>query len=226
MLGYGTGGLVLPQHLLERVYERTEVEPKHFGAHLHVEVQDLLHGLGLAESVGLWVEGKDDEGVGYRMTAVPFSNGLIIVNTRILFGRPEDSEFGFRLSIPSGQFHDSFINAGRLLDSVPATEAHPALQSILVAAGVTYFNVMTLSDAQADYYHSFQVLKNEFGDHLLACLATQYYAPRFPHEPNYVAELTHRGAKSVDRLRAMLKSGWLKRPRSLPVCCLMQSDFS
>jgi hypothetical protein len=151
---------------------------------------------------------------------------LIIVNTRILFGRPEENEFGFRVSIPSGDFHASFVNPSSLLDNSAAGGDLPALQSIGIAAGITYFNVTTLGDSQADYYHSFQILKRQFGPAVLAAMAIQHYAPRFPHEPMFEVELTADGEKSAIRLKSMLASGWLRPPKSHPVCCILPTAFS
>jgi hypothetical protein len=222
-IGYGAGCLVLTQHLLERVYERTEIDHNRLAPLIHTELADLLHGLSLAEATGLWLLTEPD---GHRVTAVPYSHGLMLVNCRILFGDALNGGFGFRFSYPSGQEHTPFINPRNLLDHIgPGFPFQPDCRPILITCGVTYFNLTTLNDVQADYYHRFQVLKDAVGADILSALSLVHYSPQFPHEKLLALELNETGVRMVDKLRPLLHMGWLKAPQTRPICVMASSDY-
>jgi hypothetical protein len=223
-LGIGTGCVVLTQHLLERVYERTEVDHSAFRGLVHGEIQDLLTGLALSEAAGLWLQHDGGE-ASHRLTAVPFSNGLVVMNTRILFANPSEGQLGFRVELPSGKKNVPYINRRHLLD-VEEFLPTPNVQPILITCGVTYFHATTLDSDELDYYYGFQALKEEIGDEFLCRMAFLEYAPRLPHEREYQACLSGSAATRVERLGKLLKLGWLKSPTApSPICFLQPSPI-
>jgi hypothetical protein len=225
-VGVGMGCVALTQHLLERVYERDEVDKSQLGPLIEREVDDLLRALALAEVASLWIE-RLDEGAACRVTAVPFSNGLMVANERLLFGEYADGDFGFNIEIPTGRMHTPFVNDGKLIEDLGERrylrgDARP----IAVTCGVTYMNVLTLDQDESDYFYGLKALMEEVGFDSLSALAFFTYAPSLTHEHYPTFNLQERFQGKVARLRRLLNAGWLKAEAAHPICYLLPYDHS
>lgn len=224
-LGQGYGGVVLTQHVMERVYERTEVDWTVLPALIERELNSLLQAIAVSEICNLWLDHVSEGVGGYRFTAVPYSHGLMIANTRMVFGTFADGDFGFRVQIPSGKVETPFVNNDWILDDL--TEGRLLRDDnrpVITICGVTYFNVVTLSDREADYYHSFRALMDEIGDELLNAFAYFRFAPTFAHQRHPVFDLNERFGPKIKRLTALLNEGWLKPNITNPLCLLLPFD--
>jgi hypothetical protein len=222
--GSGISCVVLTQHLLERIYERTEVQRADLGPLIEGQMPDLLRALAVAEAASLWIEVME-EGRACRVTAVPFSNGLLIANERYLFGGHEDGGFGFRCEIPSGRMQEPFVNNGRVLGELNGGRYfNGSERPIVIICGVTYMNVTTLNDAEADYYYSFKAALDGCEQGALDALAFLEFGPTLPHEhpPKFMPNA--KDETKFERLRGLLTSGWLKPKLSRPLCLLLPYD--
>jgi hypothetical protein len=223
-VGIGIGCIVLTQHLLERVYERMEIGRNALGSLIEDEFNDLLQALALAELGSLWIRRIEGDRA-CRVTAVPYSNGLMILNERLLLGDIEGGEFGFRLEIPSGRYQTPFINParfttdlgnGRYLDGI--------LRSATITCGVTYLNALTLDRDESDYFYGFKALMDDVGEQTLNILAYHAFAPLLPHQQTQRFEPPPEIEGKIRRLSSLLNAGWLKAELSQPLCYLLPFD--
>lgn len=224
-IGEGPACVALTQHLLERVYERTEIERTDLRPLLERETGDLLRALALAERASLWINHVQEDGV-CRITAVPYSNGLLIANERYLYGDEQSGGYGFRSEIPSGRMQHPFVNSGRIMTCV---EDRPILvgeiRPLIFICGVTYFSAVTLSDDQADYYYSFRALLDEAPNDLLDALARAEFAPSLAHEVSPDLSIASEHVPRMSRLERLLNSGWLKPKATWPSCLLLPYNY-
>jgi hypothetical protein len=205
--------------MLERVYERTEIGHQELTEVIHSDIGDLLRGLSVVDELDLWRRSEAGTGV---ITAVPYARGLILMDRRIVTAPIDGSPFGFIVNLPSLREHAPFINRRNYLEGF--WEGYgPELQAALLSCGVTYINITTFSDLQADYYHAFQALKDELGADLLSEFMHLNYSPRFAHENSFSPEVGSRFRHWTDRLQRL--SGWLHPPELIPLCALVPSEF-
>lgn len=214
IVGIGAGGMALTKHMLERVYERTEVDHNAFADLLHGHMDEMFKALALAEVANFWIERPKA-----RVTAVPYAEGLLIVNTRVLFGKDSFGDFGFRMEFPRLKLTEPYINDHFLLP----TESSTALSDMRPSQayfGTTYFNLTTLNDAQMDYYYAFRGLLDDVGDEPAAALAYMTFAPQLPHEKWGSYSLQPQFELKQKRIQGMLQEGWLK-PNETPPFAMM-----
>lgn len=224
-LGIGIGGIVLTQHLLERVYERMEIGREELGPLIESEFHDLIRALTLADAASLWIERIEEGGV-CRVTGVPYSNGLMIVDQRFLFsGGMEGGELGFYVDLRKGEMQTPFVNPSKILSDLPGGHYFNAgARPVIVLCGVTYLNMTTLDRDESDYFFGFQALIDEIGGETLDALAHLTLSPLPVHEkvPSYL--LADRFLPKTAKLAALLNSGWLKAKLTQPMCVLLPYD--
>lgn len=215
--GFSASGLILTQHLLSRVYERTEIGHEAFAKLLHDHIDELITGLALAETGRLWVSNGCD-----RVTAVPFADGLLLVNTRALFGNEDEGDFGFHMDIPSMRLQQPYINDLLRFDEdiIPRTSD---FAGTLALCGTTYFNGQTLSDIQSDYYYAFRALREEVGEEAVTALVYFYFGPNLAHEKWGEFVLKPHLEKRRDRVFSLLSEGWMKLDTP-PIACILPFD--
>lgn len=224
-LGQGYGGVALTQHVMERVYERTEIEWTALPALVERELTSLLQALAISEICDLWLDHVSDRVGGYRFTAVPYSNGLMLANLRMVFGTFADGDFGFRLQIPSGRIETPFLNKDWILEDLHEGRfLRGDSRPVSTICGVTYFNLVTLNDQEADYYHGFRALMDEIGEELLNAFSYFRFAPTLPHQRHPALDLRQRFGPRIQRLKGLLGEGWLKPNITSPLCLLLPFD--
>lgn len=215
LFGLGFTGLVLTRHVLERIYERTEVSTEAFERLLHDHLGEFVRGVALAEAAGLWLTG---ERTFSRMTAVPYANGLMIVSNRILWGNVDDGEFGFRIAIPSGKMTSPFISRSTLIDSLEEGRyLPPAAQAGVLTCGITYLDLTSLRGEQQDYYYAFQALADSVGPEYLNACVYCYAAPQLSQEQALGVELPENVSRRIERARLLLTE-WLEAREYDPMC--------
>lgn len=220
--GLGTGTLILTRHLLERVYERTEVHHEQFTALINSEFADLLRSVALARAAGIWIDGEDEGGT-FRVGAVPYSNGLIRLEARVVLAQPKCGELGFRIEMPSFKDHRPFLNPASVIQG--AISSAPDMMAIEVTCGVTYLSVTQLSPSEVRYYYSFKALRDELETSTLDRLANAYCAPQFPHERPMSVDVSDRAGKLVQSVRGLLDELSLHPSQSGGVCFLGPSEY-
>jgi hypothetical protein len=215
LFGLGFTGLVLTRHLLERIYERTEVSADAFEQLLHDHLDEFITGASLAEAAGLWLAG---DSTFSRMTAVPYANGVMIVSNRILWGSSDDGEFGFRVAVPSGKMTSPFINRSSLITQLPdGRHLSSTAQIGVLTCGITYLDFASLRDEQLDYYYAFQALKEAIGQDYVAASIYCYIAPQLSQDHAVGVELPNSAAGRIARVRSLL-STWLETRDYDPMC--------
>lgn len=226
-LGTGFGGIALTQHVMERVYERTEVDWTALPSLIEDELTSLLRALAIAHIGDLWLEQISEGDGGYRFTAVPYSNGLMLANLRLLFGSYDEGDFGWRVQIPSGRIETPFLNNDWVFQDLrDGRFLRGDNRPVMTICGVTYFNVTTLDQQEADYFHSYRALLEDIGDALLDALSYFTFTPTLPHERHPEFDLRKGGfGPKIDRLKALLNEGWLKPKVSSPLCLLLPFDW-
>lgn len=223
-LAEGYCGVALTQHVLERVYERTEIHWSDFPALIERELIALLRALAIANLCDFWLR-DTSRGSGYIFTAVPYSNGLLLANMRIVHGNYAEGDFGFRVRIPSGIIETPFVNNDLILeDLLDGQFLKGDNRPILTICGVTYFNCMTLNKNESDYYHGYCVLMEELGEALLDLFAYCQFAPTMAHERHPDFDIRQRYGTKIERLRALLQDGWLQPNPTNPICLLLPFD--
>ncbi len=212
-MGVGFSSISLTQHVLERVYERKELNYQDFEQELHEDITDLMRGLALAECANVYVASAV-EGETYRFTAVPFKDGLMIVNNRLIFGDIGEGDFGWRVKLPSSEMETPFVNVRRLFKTVANDEYFSnSFTPTVVDCGVTYYNSITFNDQQADYYYAFQAAKEHVGHETLDEIARATYSPTLAHDRGKTMTPSDAFSKKIARLKVLLEAGWLK-PKS------------
>lgn len=222
-LGSGISCVLLTQHLLERIYERTEVQRSDLANLIESEIPDFLRAMAFAESASMWIETVEGNQIS-RVTAVPFSNGLIIANERYLYANANEGQLGYRIEIPSGKMSEPFVNKGRLLSDGSVDSAIGLGGPITVVCGVTYMNITTLDDDESDYYYTFKACLDCFDEGMLDAMAMLEFGPSKEHEKAVRNEVAGETVTRVVRLRNLLRSGWLKSRPSKPICFLLPYD--
>jgi hypothetical protein len=224
-LGHGFGGVALTQHVMERVYERTEVDWTALPSLIESELTSLLQALAIADLCNLWLDHIDEVG-GYRFTAVPYSNGLMLANLRLLLGSYSEGDFGWRVQIPSGKIETPFLNNDWVIEELPDGRfLRDDNRPVSIICGVTYFNLMTLSDQEADYFHAYRALMDDIGDGLLDALSYFRFTPTLAHQRHPDLDLRRGGfGPKIDRLKSLLSEGWLKPKVTTPLCLLLPFD--
>lgn len=215
IVGIGAGGMALTKHMLERVYERTEVDHEEFADLLHGHMDEAFKALALAEAANFWIERPNA-----RVTAIPYAEGLLIVNTRVLFGKISDGDFGFRMEFPRLKLTDPYINDHFLLPADPSF-SKSGMRASQAYFGTTYVNLTTLNDAQLDYYYAFRGLLDDVGDGPVAALAYMTFAPQLPHEKSGSYSLHPQFEPKRRRIQGMLQEGWLKPNETPPFAMLL-----
>lgn len=221
--GFGTGTLVLTQHLLERVYERTNAHHDEFMALINSELQDFLHGVALTVGAGLWIGGQDEHGK-FRLGAVPYSEGLVTLEARVIVAEADRSELGFRLQLPSCETHMPFVNPTSVVEGPICDSA--SLKAIEVTFGVTYLRSAQLRPEQRRYLDSYHALKTAIGAEILGQLAEFYCAPRFPHQMPTPIQAPESATVILEHVRGMLPQQGLHPSRSCGVCLLTASRYA
>jgi hypothetical protein len=222
--GVGMGCIVLTQHLLERVYERTEIRREELSSLIEAEFSDLIRALMLADAASLWIQ-RIEPGQVCRITAVPYSNGLMIANERMLFGDIEEGDFGFRWDIPGGEMQTPFVNPSRLLEDLgDGRFLQGNARPIRITCGVTYLDAFSLDREESDYFYGFRALMEEVGGDTLDALAQLTLAPLYAHQRADEYFLKDKFLPKTARLAALLSAGWLKTKPSQPVCVLLPYD--
>lgn len=217
--GLGFSGIALPSHVLERIYERTEISREAFPNLIVTELDDMLKGLAVAKECGIAVS-QVDGSFPYWITAIPFANGLLIVKMKFVMGGFKERGFGFRLEMPSGYFFEPYTSPNRMMTDFGGF--HKDVEnSALLDCAVTYFNVTTLSEAQSSYYYKFQQLKIEIGDNVLSTIARHIYEPRLPHEPHIILNLSGKPNRLAEELKIMIDGGWIKPKDEYPFSALL-----
>ncbi|EDL48250.1 hypothetical protein [Erythrobacter sp. SD-21] len=202
-LGIGFSGIALTQHMLSRVYERTGVDHAELGSLINTHVADLMAKLGMAEALGLWTGNA-----GGRATAIPFANGLLLVNTRLLLGKIRDGDFGFYTRFPKPKSQAPFVNQSLLIDCDKKWR-EADLQPAITLCGMTYLNLSTLNRDQFDFYFQFEALKADVGQPALAALANHYFSPSLAHERVDTITFSDEQYPKRAKALALLQSGWL-----------------
>ena len=224
-VGVSFGGVALTQHVMERVYERNEVNRTDLPAQIEGEFYALLKAIAVAETCNLWVDYIEGE-TTTRITAVPYSNGIMILDTRLAFGSYSSLEFGFRLKIPSGLVEAPYINNAYILDDLgDGKRLIGDNRPVFLLCGVTYLNSLTLTGMQSDYYHAYRALLAEIGDDVLAGLSHFRFSPTLVHERHPSFSLLEHYGHRIERLSRLLRAGWLKPKSSIPVCRLLPFDW-
>jgi hypothetical protein len=224
-IGIGIGCIVLTQHLLERVYERTEIQREELGPLIESEFHDLIRALTLADTASLWIQRIEEDGV-CRITAVPYSNGLMITDQRFLFsGAMEDGELGFYVDLRNGEMQTPFVNPSKILSDLPEGRYfNGGARPIIILCGVTYLNALTLDRDESDYLFGFRALMDEIGAETLDALAHLTLSPLPVHEKNPSYLVADRFLPRTAKLAALLNSGWLKAKLTQPMCFLLPYD--
>jgi hypothetical protein len=221
--GFGTGALVLTQHLLERVYERTNSHHDNFTGLINSEFEDLLHGVALTIGAGLWIDGKDEHGK-FRLGAVPYSQGLITLESRVIVANADNSELGFRLQLPSCETQMPFVNPTSVIEGIICNST--SLRGIEVSCGVTYLRSEQLRPEQRRFMDGYAALKLAIGSDTLGQLSTFYCAPRFPHERPVPIELPESTAALLEHVRRLLPQQGFHASNSSGVCILTSSTYA
>lgn len=217
--GFGFSGIALPRHVLERIYERTEISREGFSELITEELDDLLKGLAVARECGIAVVNMHGSNTHW-VTAVPFANGLIIVKMKFVVGGFKDCGFGFRFEMPNGNFIEPYTSPHRIMTDNGAIDKG-ADNIALLDCAVTYFNVTTLSEAQAAYYYKYQHMKKEIGDVVLSTMARHIYEPRLPHEPYKILSLSGKPKRLAEELSVLIDAGWIKPKEEYPFSALL-----
>lgn len=220
--GFGTGSLIITRHLLERVYERTEVHHADFTALINAEFADLLHGVALAIAAGIWIDAEDECGK-FRVGAVPYSNGLVKLEARVLLAEPARDELGFRITIPSLKEDKPFVNPVGVIQGTISSAPH--LLGVEMPCGVTYLNITQLPASETRYLYTFEALKAELGTDVLDRLTDAYCAPQFPQERPAPIPISDRADDLVQTTRALLNELSLHPSRSAGLCLLTPSEY-
>lgn len=217
-IGIGASTLFLTQHTLERVYERTQIDHEQLTGLIHSEVESLLGNLSLADTANLWVLHGNN-----RLTAVPYANGLLILNTRIVFGNADEGEFGFRIEIPKGRLQTPYMNNGMRLDDLAESSSGDFTPAATVCS-LTYLSLEMLGEAQSDYYYAFQALKDSISTDVISALAQVTFAPNMDHERWGGMDLSHEFDRLRARAQTLINKGWLKSDKIQPVGCILPFD--
>ena len=92
--------------------------------------------------------------------AVPFAKGLLLINTRPLFGNEAEGDFGFHMEIPKFKLQQPYINDRFVIDRA-VFNATADFSPTICLCGMTYLNLTTLSGAKSDYFYAFQATKKK-----------------------------------------------------------------
>jgi hypothetical protein len=143
----------------------------------------------------------------------------------MLFGTFSEGDFGFRVQIPSGRMETPFLNNDWVVDDLHnGTFLRGDNRPVATICGVTYFNVVTLNDQEADYYHSYRALLEDIGDELLGAFSYFQFAPTLAHQKHPDFDLRQRYGAKIERLKGLLDEGWLKPKVTSPICLLLPFD--
>lgn len=219
-LGLAVCGFLFTQHALERVYERSESDQQRFAAEIHAEITGAMQGLALVNAGSLWVKGE-----GSLVTAIPFLNGLMIINHRICVRTEVSPEMGFRIALPGGAIQSPYLNKTCAIDD-RITGSDENLQFFILPCATTYFDFTTLNEAQSDYLFLFRALESEIGAEHLRALAGLMFTPDLAHEkatPDFKLLACHEKRKS--QLLSALNAGWLKADKPQPVASILPFGF-
>lgn len=220
VIALGACGFLFTQHALERVYERSESDQERFSGELHSEIFSAMKALALVNAGRLWVTGEKSV-----LTAIPFLNGLMIINHRVCVRGDISPEMGFRISLPGGTIQSPHINKSCLVDD-KVIKSDDQIHFFIMPCATTYFNFTTLNEEQNDYLFLFKALLSEVGDDNLWALATINFAPDQVHEraPSDF-KLLARHEKRRAQLLSALNAGWLKADKSQPVAGILPFGF-
>lgn len=214
--GIGNTGLFLTRHALERTYERTEIPEGKFRDLIETDINDLIIGIAVSEAADLWIESDVN-----RVSAVPFSNGLMLLNTRIVYCGADHPGLGWHNSLPSGKFQSPFVNTGIVLDHLCSDR----LNAVVGTFTLTYLNTLDLRDDQLNYYYAFQQLKEALGEKVGHALAVMSFAPNLAHEDLGRYPLNDLYAEKVRKLNGLLRSGWLNADKPQFEAFIMHFDL-
>lgn len=215
--GVGYTGIGLTQHVLERIYERTEIDEASFTSLLHEHLFEYLAGVSLSEAGGLW---QTSETGFSRITAVPYAHGLMIVDNRILFAEVDEGELGFRVQLPSAKQTQPYLSHSSRVDTPEATFGTSRYQMAVLTCGRTYLDMQSLRDEQQDYFYAFEALRNGLDKATLLAMIYCYMGPQLAHESQLVIDVPDALKRKLERTKSLLGE-WLVPEEYSPECFLL-----
>lgn len=222
VISFSPNYVALTRHTLERIYERTEVEHDAFADLIHSGLNQLLDNFALSHAASLSVAHETSIAENHYR-AIPYENGLLIMNSRIVFDPLDEGSLGFRLTIPDRKFTLPFINAMHRLE-LGELGRERGIMGISVSSSLTYIDIQNLGGARADYYYAFMDFAERLEPSDRQFLRQKILAPEPPHIPGRKFLFKDELQSRIARVDKLLRLGWLTPANDSLLCSIEAYD--